>query len=259
MELDMQRVSAFLSALVGVALMTSAEVSFAQTARSGGNASAQLLQQMQELASERTTLQAENDKLKKQLADITKDRDALKAGQQAVDRRAKDSAAALQHSKVQSESEAQELTQTKAKMQELIAKFRETVTKMREIEAENTASKQALATSNQRLATCSDRNTGLYHLNDEILAHMKKAPGVFSCAASAEPFTRIARIRNENLADDYHYRAQELERSAPVKAPPASSELTAPPETGAATPPPGPATAPPTPASSPGPDTKADR
>src|SRR6516162_1500722 len=96
----------------------------AQTARSGGNASAQLVQQMQQLASERTALQGENDKLKKQLADITKDRDALKAGQQAVERRAKDATAALASSNSQRATTEQELTQTKSKMQELIARFR---------------------------------------------------------------------------------------------------------------------------------------
>jgi regulator of replication initiation timing len=254
----MHRAPPWLMTLLGGVLLAWAGGAFAQTARSGGNASAQLMQQMQELASERTTLQAENDKLKKQLADITKDRDALKAGQQTVDRRAKDSAAALQHSKVQNEAEAQELTQTKAKMQELIAKFRETVTKMREIEAESSASKQALAARDQQLATCSDRNAGLYRLNDEILAHMKKSPGLFSCAANAEPFTKIAQIRNENLADDYRYRAQELQRSAPAKAPPAPLGPVAPPE--AASPPaqPPPAASSPAPASSAAPGTKAD-
>ncbi len=50
----------------------------AQTTRSGGGANAQLMQQMQQLASERTSLQAENAKLKKELDDLRKDRDALK-------------------------------------------------------------------------------------------------------------------------------------------------------------------------------------
>ena len=93
----------------------------AQTARSGGSASTQLMQQMQQLASERTKLQADNDKLKAQLADLTKERDGLKAGQQALDRKAKDSSAALAHSAAERETTDKELTQTKAKMQELIA------------------------------------------------------------------------------------------------------------------------------------------
>jgi len=60
----------------------------AQTARSGSNAGAQLYEQLQQLASERTSLQAENEKLKNELAQAQKDRDALKAGQQAIERRA---------------------------------------------------------------------------------------------------------------------------------------------------------------------------
>src|ERR1700738_3736915 len=67
----------------------------AQTARSGGGASAQLLQQMQQLASERTALQAENAKLKKDLEAMRKERDTLKGGQQALDRRAKASESSL--------------------------------------------------------------------------------------------------------------------------------------------------------------------
>ena len=49
----------------------------AQTARSGGGANAQLLQQMQQLASDRTSLQAENAKLKKDLEDLRKERGPL--------------------------------------------------------------------------------------------------------------------------------------------------------------------------------------
>jgi len=67
----------------------------AQSARSGGGANAQLMQQMQQLASERTSLQAENAKLKKDLEDLRKERDTLENGQQALDKKAKASEAAL--------------------------------------------------------------------------------------------------------------------------------------------------------------------
>src|ERR1700730_2180836 len=84
---------------VGLGVLTLLSVSAqAQTARSGGGASAQLLQQMQQLASERTGLQAENAKLKQDLEDMRKERDALKAAQQAVDRRAQISASSLKES-----------------------------------------------------------------------------------------------------------------------------------------------------------------
>jgi chromosome segregation ATPase len=180
----------------------------AQTARTGGSASAQLMQQMQQLASERTTLQAENDKLKKQLADLTKDRDALKSGQQTVERRAKDASAALEHSNAQRAAVDQELTQTKAKMQELIARFRETIVQLRAAEGESTTAKQTLATRERELTTCVDRNKALYRLNDEVLTHYEKQ-SAFARMAEIESFTKIKRVQNENLIDDYRARAQD--------------------------------------------------
>jgi hypothetical protein len=229
----MGRLPGWFAALACIAALSLAGSAAAQTARSGGSANAQLVQQMQQLASERTTLQAENEKLKTQLAEVTKDRDALKSGQQAVERRSKESATALAQSNTQREALDQELTQTRAKMQELIAKFRETIQKLRETETTSAADKQTLAARERELGVCVDRNVGLYHLNDEVLTHLDKI-GFWSKAAMAEPFTRIKRTQNENLVDDYRNRAQELRLppSAPAKptaAPAPASAAPAPP------------------------------
>src|SRR6516165_10456203 len=187
----------------------------AQTARSGGSASAQLMQQMQQLAGERTTLQAENDKLKAQLADLTKERDGLRAGQQTLDRKAKEASTALSHSTTQRQALDQELTQTKAKMQELITKFRDTIQKLREVETENTATKQTLSTREHDLATCVDHNHALYQMNDEILTHMEKHGGF------SDPFTHLQRIRLENYVDEARGKAQDHLLNPP--APPAAA------------------------------------
>lgn len=177
----------------------------AQTPRGGGGASAQLLEQMQQLASERTALQAENEKLKGQLADLRKDRDALKAGQQVIERRAQGAAAALAQSTSQREVSERELTQYRAKMEELIAKFRETIEKLREAETAGATARQSLATREHELKGCVDHNLALYHLNDEVLTHFDRQ-GFWS---RTEPFTQIRRVRNENLIDEYRSRAQD--------------------------------------------------
>src|SRR5215469_1554169 len=70
-------------------------VAHAQAPRSGGEANPALMMQLQELTSERTSLQADNERLKKQLDAVTKDRDALKRAEKATDLRAGASAAAL--------------------------------------------------------------------------------------------------------------------------------------------------------------------
>lgn len=180
----------------------------AQTPRGGGAASAQLLEQMQQLASERTALQAENDKLKGQLADLKKDRDALKAGQQAIERRAQGAAAALAQSTSQREVNERELTQYKAKLEELIAKFRETIEKLRAAETAGATARQSLATREHELKACVDHNLALYRLNDEVLTHFDRQ-GFWSSMARTEPFTQIRRVQNENLIDEYRSRAQD--------------------------------------------------
>jgi len=214
--------------LAGCALALSPAALFAQTARSGGSANAQMVQQMQQLASERTVLQAENDKLKKRLADITKDRDALRSGQQGLERRSRDASAALAQSNSQRASTEQELNQTKAKMQELIARFKDTIGQLRTAETEGTTAKQALAARERELSTCVNHNMALYRLNDEVLTHYEKQ-SAFARMAQIEPFTRIKRTQNENLIDDYRGRAQDQVVPAAAGArPPATPHAAAP-------------------------------
>jgi chromosome segregation ATPase len=180
----------------------------AQVARSGGAASAQLTQQMQQLASERTALQAENAKLKQDLESLRQERDALKKGQQALEQRARAAEGSGKAGAAKREATEQELAQTQEKMQQLIAKFRETAQTMREIETDRAAAKQSLATREQDLKVCIDRNLALYKLNQEVLARLEHQ-SVWGSLARAEPFTRIKRVELENLVDDYKGRADD--------------------------------------------------
>src|SRR5262245_51981874 len=71
-----------------VILVTAAHAAAAQTERAGSSANAQLMQQMQQLASERTQLQAENARLKKELDELKKQGKKLGEEKEAVARRA---------------------------------------------------------------------------------------------------------------------------------------------------------------------------
>jgi chromosome segregation ATPase len=203
------------SVAIGLALAM-AQSATAQTARTGGSASAQLLQQMQQLAAERSSLQAENDKLKGQLASAQKERDALKAAQEGLERRARDANTALAHSTSARTGSDQELEQTKAKLQELVGKFRETVQKMREIETDEATARQTLATRDKEFAVCVDHNVQLYQLDNEVLTRLERQ-GVWTRMAEAEPFTKIKRVELENDIDGYR------ERAADLKATPAAA------------------------------------
>jgi chromosome segregation ATPase len=206
-----------LAAAVAVSLAIGA--AHGQSARSGGGASAQLMQQMQQLASERTSLQAENSKLKKDLEDMRKERDALKSSHQALDRRAKTSEGSLKELLARRDSSEQELTQAKEKMQQLVAKFREVAQTLRETETQQTAAKQTLAAREQ------DLNQALYKLNDEVLTRLENQ-GVWSRVASAEPFTRIKRTQLDNYVVESKARA-DAQRLPSAAAPAPSSASSA--------------------------------
>ena len=76
---------AFALACAGAVLI--AAPAGAQVARSGGApASSQLMQQVQQLAVERTSLRAENDALKKKVDDLSKELESLKTAQKSLDR-----------------------------------------------------------------------------------------------------------------------------------------------------------------------------
>jgi chromosome segregation ATPase len=234
-----RRSSANVVAVVATALALYLYVgaeSYAQTARSGGGASAQLMQQMQQLASERTSLQAENTKLKKELEDMRKDRDALKAAQQALDKKAKLSEASLKQSAVQRESSDREVAATKEKMQQLVGKFRETLQTLRDVETDNTTTKQTLATREQALKVCVDRNLSLYKINQEALTALEHQ-NFWTRVAQTEPFTKIKRNQLENLVDDYKARADQERVGAPNAAgTPSSVPAPAPPQPASAGP-----------------------
>jgi chromosome segregation ATPase len=184
----------------------------AQQARSGGGASAQLVEQLQQLASERTELQSQNAKLQKDLDDMRKERDALKSGQQSLQRRAEQSEAAVRQTQqgvaAQRQANDQEIARWRSKLDEVVAEARKIAQQLRDVETERTGLSQTLATRTQDLKVCTDRNKALFDLNSEVLTHFDHQ-SAFSRMAQAEPFTKIERSRLENLIDDYKARAED--------------------------------------------------
>jgi chromosome segregation ATPase len=195
----------------------------AQTARSGGGGSAQLLLELQQLAAERTSLQAQNAQLKKDLEQARQERDALKKAQQGVAARIRTSEAAVARTAAERAASEQELQRVKDRTQELIAKFRETVQTLRQVESEGATAKQNLATREQQLKVCVDHNAELYKLNGEVLDRLEHR-SAWSSLARAEPFTRLKRVQLENLVDDYKAKADDQHLKSAVPPPPAASD-----------------------------------
>lgn len=188
----------------------------AQTTRSGGaNQNAQAMQQMQQLASERTALQAENARLKTELEEARKKSASTSAQEDALKRRAQSAEAASSRLAANAAASTESVARTRAQMDELVVKFRETAQALKQAESERNELRQAAADADRKYGTCRDHNAQLLTLNEEILVRLENV-GFWTKLAADEPFTRLKRTQLDNLAGDYRARAREL-AEAPAK------------------------------------------
>lgn len=195
-------------------------VASAQTARSGGGApSAQAMQQLQQLASERTALQAENARIKADLEAARKERDSLKAAQDAVARRSRGTEAELARTQGDKARADGDLAREKQRVEELVQRFRETVASLREVETDRAAKVLALAQREQELKAAQERNVKLHALAVEMIDKFNDQ-GFWSSLARREPFTQLKRVELENLADNYRGAADDQRLPAAASANP---------------------------------------
>jgi uncharacterized protein YhaN len=195
---------------LGLLVTVAAGEASAQEARSGGGASAQLVQQLQQLGSERTELQAQNTKLQKDLEDMRKERDGLKAAQQGLERRAQASDSALKQAQTsvadQRDAHDKEIAKWKNELEQVVQKFRETTQTLQEVESDRNTLKQQLAGSEFKVNACVDNNLALYQINLEVLDRLDHQ-SVWSSVARVEPFTQIKRTQLDNMVVEYRQRA----------------------------------------------------
>jgi len=197
-----------------ILLATCTDSAWAQAARSGGGANAQLAQQYQQALADRSAAQAESTKLKsdledakKKLADLSKRLASAKAGA--------GSQAALIAAQSANRSSEQALEQNKVKLQELIGRFRESTASIAGLETETNQLKRKLAASIEQYDQCTQRNVQLYDLSTQVLDRLAHQ-GVFGAMARAEPFARIKRTQLDNLVVEDRQHAQELKIQKPA-------------------------------------------
>lgn len=207
----------FLILLIASALLV-ANAASAETARKSGGNSAQLMQQMQQLAADRTALQQENTRVKGELEAIRKERDSLKKSQEGTVQRTRSSDIAVARAVRERESIESELARVKTQTEQLVAKFRDTIQELRAAETDRTTLRATLATRENELKSCANNNVALYKLNDEILTRWE-GQGFWTSLGRAEPFTKLKRTQLENLADEYRGRAQDAQLPPPADKP----------------------------------------
>lgn len=205
-----------LRVIAGLAAATAGLTAHAQAERGGGEAQ-KFMQQYQQVAAEKTALQAQLAQAKKdlegaqaELAAARKERDALKSHQGE----AMTAAAQLTAAKDAAEKSAE---QNKQRLAELVARYREAATTLKETENGRAQLQKALDERNAAYDKCAENNQQLAELTDSVLDRYERV-GLFTQVGASEPFTRITRTRIDNLVVETSARAAELrvkKRSTP--------------------------------------------
>ena len=214
----MYRLQSTRRAALGLVVCGLAGPLLAQEARSGGGESQRIIQQYQQLAAEKTSLEAQVASLKKdldaaraELGTAKKERDALKAHSAAAGA----SIAELTAAREAAEKTAE---QTKERMTELVTHFRETADNLKQVETDREQLRGQLHERSAAYDQCAADNLSLYEINAEVLKRLDSV-GLFTRVSASEPFTRITRSRIENLVDGYRERALELRAKSGPAAP----------------------------------------
>lgn len=221
-----------IAALLG-GLLAGAGPACAQTQRSGGG-SPQIMQQYQQLAAEKTALQAQLAQMKKELdgakselADVKKERDALKGRAAGSSAAAARQAAAANASK---EAAEKSLEQNKQRTAELVDRFKLTIGELKGVESDRDQLRKKFDELNVKYDKCAENNEELYQVADTVLDRYHHM-GLFTKAAAAEPFTRIEHARIDNLILETHEHAEELRLKKTARPTPAPASGQASPPT----------------------------
>jgi chromosome segregation ATPase len=184
--------------------------SYGQSQRSGGGETQKFMQQYQQMAAEKTVLQAQVAQMKKDLDAANAELAALKKEREAAKAHVGISPVALAQANSAKEAAERNLEQSKQRMTELVARFRETATSFKEVEADRAQLRKDLAERGSAFDACVVDNMKLYEITGEVLDRYEHM-GLFTKVSAAEPFTKITRTRIDNLAEEYRERAQALQ------------------------------------------------
>ena len=197
--------------LLGLFMCGCAAPLLAQTARSGGGGgeNAHILQQYQQLAGEKTSLEAQVSKLKQDLATAQTDLAAAKKERDALKAHSASAGASIAQATAAKEAAEKSAEETKGRMNELVSHFRETLGNLKQAETDREQLQGQLRERSADYDRCATANLSLYDLNGDILNRYEHV-GLFTRVSASEPFTRITRSRMQNLVDETRAHALEL-------------------------------------------------
>ena len=188
-------------------------VSAQEARRAGSEASARMQQQLQQLGSERTALQAENADLKAQVSKLEKDVEVSRTEKDALVRRAGTAESKVSRAESGQQSVSSRLESTESRLNEVVGKYKEIAEQLRKLEAERNELARRAAEDGQNLKVCAQRNVQLAGVANEALDRYEQK-GCFGALAQAEPFTGLKRVEVENAVEGYRQQIDSLQLPA---------------------------------------------
>ena len=184
----------------------------AEAPRGGANDQTQAL--IQQLGMERTRLNAENAKLKKEIKELKIEAEVLVEQNAKTDNELNNVQGQLNAKSELSDQLLERLKLMKSRMDELIAKFRETVANLTAVEEESGLRAQEISRLERELKSCATNNVALSKIGYEVLSKYENK-GFFDRAGQVEPFTQIRKVQIENMVDEYVYLIEDQEYVPP--------------------------------------------
>jgi chromosome segregation ATPase len=191
-------------ALLLAALLAGSSGAAAETARREGGDDA--LRKAQYLLRQLT---ADQEKLKTDNAKLQAEVEELKAENRRLAEERGKQEGALAGSKRNTETLIERVKSDGEKYRGLVERYRGKLDELRAAQARAAYLEQAVTERNQWIETCRASNDDLYQANSELLERYRKR-GLLNLLAGEEPVTGLARVRTENVVEDYRYKLDDL-------------------------------------------------
>lgn len=196
-------------ALVLLAAMTIHAKAQVSRGDGGGDAVARVQAMLQQERARVAELTATN----RRLTDEAKKNEARIVALESQVKAAKRSEAALESRLSRSENSEQtrsaELANQRDRFDMLLTKSREIAGSLRDTEQRANQLSRDLAERDGQLGDCTAKNAELLSINEEMVAYLRGEGGVIDGLLLREPFTGLKRVRRENMADDFDFRARD--------------------------------------------------
>ena len=171
-------------------------------------------------------LTAEQERLKTDNAKLQAELEGLKAENRHLEEQRGKQEGALASSKRNTEALIERVRSDNGKYRELVERYRSKLNELRAAQFKVAYLERAVSERNQWIETCKNSNDDLYSVNSELLERYEKR-GLLDLLAGAEPVTGLARVRTENVVEDYRYRLEDLKMPQFTESAPAGDVIAA--------------------------------